>query len=205
MNKEEFLAALRERLAIFPDNEAEEYLSYYREMIEDHIDDGSSEEKVIETLGSPDDVLATILQEIAISELIKKKVRSKRKLKKWERILLIFGSPVWVPLAIALAATTFALIVSLYVILWSLIASLWAVEICLAAVGPGAAFAAILQLLLDANGYAAGILFACALVAAGLALILFFPCILATKGMGRLSGKMILGIKFLIIGKEKRT
>jgi len=204
VNKEDFLAALRERLAVFPDDEAEEYVNYYREMIEDHIDDGFPEKKVIEALGSVDDVCAVILQETAITELLKKKVKAKRKLKKWQQMLLIFTSPIWFPVAIALAATSAALVLTLYIVLWSLILSLWAVEISLAACGLGAALAAPLHLLPETNWYAAGILFAGALVAAGLALILFFPCILATKGMGKLSGKIWLGIKFLIIGKEKR-
>jgi uncharacterized membrane protein len=205
VNKTEFLASLRDRLEIFPENEAKEYLSYYREMIEDHIDDGFPEEKVIETLGSPDDAFAAILQEIGITEILKRRVKPKRKLKMWERVLLICGSPVWVPLAIALAATAFALIVSLYVILWCLIVTLWALEISLTAAALGATFAGVLQLLLNTNGYVAGTLFACTLISAGLALILFSPCIHATKGMARLSAKIWLGIKFLIIGKEKRT
>ena len=40
MNKEEFLSLLRERLSIFPPDEIEKHISYYSEMIDDHIDDG---------------------------------------------------------------------------------------------------------------------------------------------------------------------
>ena len=204
VNKEDFLAALRERLAVFPDDEAEEYVNYYREMIEDHIDDGFPEKKVIEALGSVDDICAMILQETAITELLKKRIKEKRKLKKWQRMLLIFTSPIWFPIAIALAATSAALVLTLYIVLWTLILSLCVVEISLAACGLGASCVALLLLLSEFNGFSAGILFSGALICAGLALILFSPCLLAIKGTGKLSKKIWLGIKFLIVGKERK-
>ncbi len=204
MKKEEFLAALRERLAVFPDHDAEEYVNYYREMIEDHMDDGFPEEKVVETFGSVDDVFAVILQETALTQLLKKKVKARKKLKKWQLILLICAFPVWFPLAVAFAATSAVLVLTLYIVLWTLILSLCVVEISLAACGLGATFTALFQILLESNGYVAGVLFAGALLCTGLTLILFHPCILAIKGTGKLSKRIWLGIKFLIIGKEKR-
>jgi uncharacterized membrane protein len=205
MNKEEFLAALRVRLAVFPEKEIEKHVNYYREMIEDHVEDGYPEEKVIETLGSVDRIVSVILEEVALSHLLKQKVRSqRRKLKKWERTLLICTSPVWVPVAIALAATAGALLLTLYILLWTLILVLWTLEIFLAACGLGTAFLGVLQLFVEFNGFVVGTFLAGALVCTGLTLLLFHPCILATKGMARLSRKIWLGIKFMIIGKEKR-
>ena len=81
MNKQQFLAALRERLSIFPDNEIEGYISYYSEMIDDHVEDGYTEQKVIETLGSVDGVMAVILEDVAITHLLKSKVTPKKKMK----------------------------------------------------------------------------------------------------------------------------
>ena len=206
MNKEEFLAALRERLAVFPDDEIEEYVSYYREMIEDHVDDGFPEEKVVETIGSVDDIFAVILQETALTELLKKKMKRKRKLKKWEIWVLCLGFPVWLPLAItafALAITAFVLIWTLYVVLWSLVVTLYAAELSFAVGAVGGAVSAIIHLTYSGTGFAAGVLFSGALVCAGLTLILFRPCILAAKGTAKLAKKIWLGIKFLIVRKDK--
>ena len=204
MKKEEFLAALRERLEVFPKDEAEGYLNYYREMIEDHVDDGFPEEKVIETLGSVDDIFAVILQETAITKLLKEKMKPKRKLKKWEILLLSVGAPVWVPLAIALAATALSLILTLYIVLWALTVSLCVVELSLAVGGLGAVFASLPQLVAGGNTLAAGVLFSAALVCIGLSLALFHPIILAIKGTVALTKQIWLGIKSLIVRKEKK-
>ena len=208
MNKEEFLMALRERLELFPRDEAEEYINYYREMIEDHIDDGFPEEKVIETLGSVDGVFAVILQETAITKLLREKMKPKRKLTPREIWILSLGFPIWLPLAITalvLAITAFVLIWTLYAVLWSLVISLFAVELAFAAGALGGAVISIPLLILYSNGFAAGVTFSGALVCAGLALILFRPCILSAKGSAKLARKICLGIKFLIVRKEKRT
>ncbi len=205
MKKDEFLAALRERLEVFPKDEAEGYLNYYREMIEDHVDDGFPEEKVIETLGSVDEIFAVILQETAITKLLKERVKPKRKLKTWEILLLSVGSPVWVPLAIALAVTALSLILALYIVLWTLTVSLCAVDLSLTVSGLGAVFASLLQPVAGGNTLAAGVLFSVALVCIGLSLVLFHPSILAIKGTVKLTKQIWLGIKSLIVRKEKRT
>jgi hypothetical protein len=85
-----------------------------------------------------------------------------------------------------------------------LIVTLWALEISLTAAALGATFSGVLQLISDANAGMAGMLFIGTLISAGLAMILFSPTVLATKGIARLSRKIWLGIKLLIIGKEKR-
>ncbi len=207
MTKDEFLSVLRERLAVFPEAEIEEYISYYREMIEDHVDDGYTEEQVVATLGTPDDVFAIILQETALTELLKKKMKRKRRLKKWEIWALSLGFPIWLPLAItalALAVTLFMLIWVLYVVLWALIISLYAVELSFAVGALGAAMCSIVFLIANGNSFAAGVGFSGALVCAGFMLILFRPCILAAKGTAKLVKKIGLGIKFLIVRKEKQ-
>ena len=208
MNKEEFLIALRERLEIFPQKEIEEYINYYREMIEDHVEDGFSEEQVVETLGSVEEVFAVILQETAITKLLREKMKPKRKLQPLEIWILCLGFPVWLPLAITalvLAITAFVLTWTLYAVLWSLVISLFAVELAFAVGALGGAAISIPLLISYGNGFAAGVIFSGALVCAGLALILFRPCILSTKGSAKLAKKIWLGIKFLIVRKEKRT
>ena len=199
MRKAEFLALLEKRISGLPVKDIEERLDFYGEMIDDHIEDGFPEEKVIETLGSVDDILKIILEEIALSSLIKQRIKPKRRLKPWELLLWIIFSPVWVPLAI----TALALVWSLYIVLWALVICMYAVELCFAicAVG-GLAISAVM--LFVPNAFAAGVLCSGGLVCAGLS-ILFFPlCLLTTKGTWKLAKKIVLLIKFLIIGKGNK-
>lgn len=64
MNKEQFLQAVRRRLAGLPDKDVEGALAYYREMIEDRMEDGLSEEEAVAALGSAEDIAAQILMEL---------------------------------------------------------------------------------------------------------------------------------------------
>lgn len=203
MNKEEFISELRQRLEVFPEAEAEEYINYYREMIEDRLEENADEEAVVADLGSVDDVFASILQETALTRLMKNKMKPKQKRKPWEITLWIVGFPLWFPLGIALAATCFSLLLTLYVLLWTLVLVLYAVELALAVCAVIGPIASVLHLV-EGNGYAGGALLAAGLVCAGSAMILFHPCLLAAVGMGRLSRRIWLGVKFLIVRKDKR-
>ena len=60
MNKYEFLAAVRERLDGLGKDDIDRSLDYYREMIDDRVEDGISEEKAIAALGSIDNIVADI-------------------------------------------------------------------------------------------------------------------------------------------------
>lgn len=51
MNKEQFLAAVRERLSALPRDDVEQSLDYYGEMIDDRVEDGMSEEQAVEAWG----------------------------------------------------------------------------------------------------------------------------------------------------------
>ena len=140
MTKLQFLLSLREKLKNLPNNEIEERLNFYSEMIEDRVEEGLSEEEAVLQIGSTDNIAAQIIGE---SSTKNKKDKDKRSLKVWELILIIIGSPVWLSLLIA----AFAVVLALYIVIWALIISLWAVFVSLVA----CAFA----------GIAAGILFMC--------------------------------------------
>ena len=121
---------------------------------------------------------------------------------RWKTLLLILGAPVWLPLIIAVAATAVSLIVAFYVTLFCLVISLFALEISLAASGLGAIFIALLNLTASSTPSLVCLLFAGALVCIGLSLLLFYPSVLAVKGVAKLVAKISLGIKSLIIRKE---
>lgn len=60
MNKYEFLAAVRERLDGLDKDDIDRSLDYYREMIEDRVEEGLSEDEAVAALGSIDSIVADI-------------------------------------------------------------------------------------------------------------------------------------------------
>ena len=112
MNKQEFLAQLRKKLSGAPQNEVEERLIFYGEMIDDRIEEGMSEEDAVGEIGDIDTIVSEVISSIPMSAIVKEKTKPKRKMKAWEIVLLILGSPIWLSLFIA----AFAIIISLYVV-----------------------------------------------------------------------------------------
>ena len=127
MYKEEFLTGLRNALAGLPQNEVNERIAFYGEMIDDHIEEGASESDAVAAIGSVEEIASQIIADIPITKIVKERIKPKRSLRAWEIILIILGFPLWFPLL----AAAFAVLLSLYIVLWSLIISLWAVEISL--------------------------------------------------------------------------
>ena len=101
MDKAQFLEELRGRLAGLPRSDLDERLQFYGEMIDDRMEDGLSETEAVAGIGSVDEVVAQIMEEIPLSKLVREKVKRSRGLKAWEIVLLVLGSPVWLPLGIA--------------------------------------------------------------------------------------------------------
>lgn len=57
MNKREFLAALSYKLKSYPQHEVEKTLDYFREIIEEKVEEGLSEEEAVLSLGSLDEMI----------------------------------------------------------------------------------------------------------------------------------------------------
>lgn len=196
MNKNEFLAALRERLTGLPEEDVNKSIDFYCEMIDDRVEDGMSEAEAVADLGSVEDIISQILTEVSLPKLVKEKVKTKRALKTWEIVLLILGAPLWIPLVAAVILTVLAI----YLSVWSVIISLYAVDLAVAICGLifiGLAVA----LLVDGQFAPCGILFGAGLVFLGLSILLFFGFNLVTKGILWLSKKALIGIKGWFIKK----
>lgn len=198
MKKREFLAALREKLSGLPQEDREERLSFYEEMIDDRMEDGLSEEDAVAEIGSVDHIAAQIMAEIPLTKLVREKVRRKRKLKAWEIVLLVLGSPLWLPLLLA----CFAVVLSVYLVLWAVTLSLWAVELFFAANVPVCLVGAVVSL--GAGNLArADCVAGIGLLYAGLSIFLFFGCARATKGSFYLTKKLLSGVKSRLMRKER--
>ena len=198
MNKQEFLIRLRKGLSGLPVEDIDERLTFYGEMIDDRMEDGVPEEAAVGELGPAEELVTQIIADIPLGKLVKEKITPKKKRKVWEIVLLVLGSPIWLPLLIA----AFAVILSLYIVLWSVIVSLWAAFASLVACGlafaaAGAYFAIVGNILTGIAMIGAGI------VCAGLSIFMFFGCRAATKGILRLTGKFAVRMKNCLIRKEE--
>ena len=176
MNKQEFINKLREKLSNLPQNDVEEHISFYSEMIEDRIEDGFSEDDAIKDLGSVDEVASQIIDRIPITHIVKEKIKPKRRMRGWEIALLAIGSPVW----FSLAASAFAVIISLYASLWAVVISFWA---AFASFGAGAVAGVVMGIGYITMGKVAGAfaLFGGAFACVGLFIFAFYGCRELTK------------------------
>lgn len=191
MNKEIFLSELKERLCGLPKDDIEERIAFYSEMINDRIEDGLSEEEAVAEMGDIDSVVKQIMAEIPLSTLVKEKVKPKRKLKVWEIVLLVLGSPVWLPVGISALAVIF----SLYVTVWSVVLCVYAVDVTFlgCTLGGLAGIAVYLK-----SGSFSGALFSAGIgiASAGLAILLFFASVWITKKIIQATNRLLVNIKY---------
>lgn len=197
MNKEYFLIELREKLFGLPQEDIEERIAFYNEMINDRMEDGLTEEEAIGEIGSVDLVVEQIMAETPFSTLVKERVKPKRKLKTWELVLLILGAPIWVPLVLAVLAV----LLSIYIVIWSVVICIYAVDLSFAA-GALSGLLGIVVYLKTSNLAGALFSFGTGVACAGLAILLFLTCVWFTKSIIKATGRLFLNIKFSLVGKE---
>lgn len=198
MSKQEFLAELRKGLAGLPQEDIEERLSFYSEMIDDRMEEGLSEAEAVRAIGPVSKVVSQILADTPIRKLVKEKVQPSRTLRAWEIVLLVLGSPIWLSLLIA----ALAIILSLYVVLWSVAISLWAAFGSVAGCAIGGIVAGIV-FAMSGNGLTGIAMLGAGIFCAGLSIFLFYASKAATKGTIILSKKICLGIKRYFVKKEE--
>lgn len=199
MNKREFFDSLKTRLSDLPENEINERINFYGEMIDDRIEEGYSEEEAVLAVGSADDVALQIRSDISSSRVENEKMKKegKKELRVWQIVLLIIGAPLWIPLVIAAVAV----ILALYAVLWSLIVSAWAVFGTFAGCLLGGVGSGII--LMCTNNLPIGLaMMSAGFVCGGLAIFAFFGCLAATKGSTRISKKFVIGIVNIFRKKE---
>lgn len=197
MNKQEFLVQLQKGLCGLPQDDIEERLTFYSEMIDDRIEEGLSEDEAVGKIGSVNAVVTQILAETPITKLVKEKVRPNRVRKAWEIALLVLGSPIWLSLMIA----AFAIIFAAYIVIWSVVVTLWAIEASIAVCSLGGVVSAVV-FAFQGNKLTGLAMLSAGICCAGLSIFLFFGCKAVTKGILLLTRKIALSIKSLFVGKE---
>ena len=184
MTKERFLNELRRRLKGLPREDIDSRIEFYSEMIDDRIEYGLTEEEAIDEIGSVDDVVAQIAKDTPFMHLVKEKVKPKRKISAVEIILLIVCFPFWFPLAVM--ACVFIAVA--YMLMWVGVIVTYAIE-------AGLIGTAIYGLIAIATTGFNPAFIGITMVALGLAIVMAFACIAATKGSFRLTKRVLLSIK----------
>ena len=167
MRKDEFLKRLNKALGSLGAKERARTVQYYREILEDRMEDGTPEEEAVAAVGPVEQIAADILAE--------QNAGGKQKRSGWSAALIALGSPLWLVLLVAVAAVLFAM----YMVAWAVIITLFS---CVAALGAGA-LAGVVALCLFWTAYPMTGLFllGAGLVCAGVGILLFFPVLSLSK------------------------
>lgn len=197
MDKESYLARLREALRGLPKADVEESLAYYTELIEDRMEDGLGEAEAVGQLPAPEDAAQEILLSQPLARIVAARVKPKRRLGVWEIVLLVLGSPVWLPLLLTFAV----LVLTAYLLVWVVALVLWTVDLS-AAVGAVGGLAGMLGGILQRNMYTELFAVGAALACAGLAILLFFAALWSTRACARLGKALLRSLKAQLIGRE---
>ena len=197
MTKQEFLKTLECNLSALSTNDLSEQLQFYAEIIDDKIEDGICEEDATAEIGNPVNIAKQILSEYPLIKIVKEKIKQNRRLKPFEIVLLVMGSPVWLPILISV----FAVFLSVYVSLWAIIISLWAVFASLLACVVGFVIAGVV-FAISSNAVSGIAVLSAAFVCAGVSIFFFFGCKVATKGFILLTKKFALWVKNIFSKKD---
>lgn len=199
MNKEQFLSAIAQRLAILPPEDVRESLDYYGEMIDDRVEEGLSEYEAVAAMGSVDEIVSRILESVPLPTVVRARTAPQGKRKPWEIVLLVLGAPLWIPLLIS-AATV---ILAVFIVLFAVGVSLWSVVLSFALGGVLCLLSLIPTSLVGLTVPQALLLIGGALVCAGLAILLFFAARWLDRVLLRAGRLVTLGIKKLFVGKGR--
>ena len=197
MSKQEFLECLRKGLSGLPQEDVEERVTFYSEMIDDRTEEGLLESEAVSAIGTVDAIITQILADTPLTKLVKERVKPNRILKVWEIVLLVLGSPIWLSLLIA----AFAIILAAYIVVWSVVITLWSIEASFVACSLGGIVSAVI-FTFQGNGLTGLAMLSAGVICAGLSIFMLYGCKAATKGVLLLTKKMALGIKSLFVGKE---
>ena len=169
MDKETFLKRLNKALGSLSAAERAKTVQYYREILEDRMEDGIPEAEAVAALGPVEQIAGEILAEQGGSPR-----------KSWGSAALIaLGSPLWLVLLAAVAAVLLAM----YASAWAVIVALFS---CVAALGTGALAGAFAMAVFVGSYPMTGLfLLGAGLVCAGLGILLFFPVLALSKWLVR--------------------
>lgn len=195
MNKTEYLAALEGALSGLPQEEIKKSLDFYTEILDDAVENGETEEAAVERLGSVEETAQKIINETPLAKLVKENVKKHH----WsgaQIALIVILSPFWLPVA----ASVFAVFVSLYISLWAVAAAMFASCAGLAAGGLALAAAAVFIAASDIPK--AMLSLGIGLICMGCSVFVFFASVIFSKIIIRLTAYTVRKIKNRFVRRE---
>ncbi len=136
MTEKEYLKKLKKKLSPLKGDDKNALLDFYKEMIEDKMESGLSEEQAVAELESPETVAERTLAEYGLQN------KPERKLSVLSVILIVIGSPLWLALGVAALGIGIAALCVVFALVVAMVA------VCLSlTLGGAAAFAAGIVLL----------------------------------------------------------
>ena len=201
MSRDAFIGELRHRMAGLPQQTVERTVEYYSELIADSVEDGMSEEEAVARLGSLEEIVANVVKDTPLSQIVQTRVQEKKAkgVSGWVILLLVLGAPVWLPLLIAALVVLFAL----FIALWAVVIALWAVVAAVILAALAAMVGGVIELVRMhlAQGL---VLLGGGLMCMGLCALAFLLMKLITVGTVKLCKWIWTGIKSLFVGKRKK-
>lgn len=125
MTTTEFLRILTREIDVLPAMEAQRAITYYRELIEDRIEDGMSESEAVASMEDISVIAQQILSEhedgLKNTKTITKECVEHSEI--WRKVLIICTSPLW----ISLLLTFILMVFSIYLLIWCMIFTIYAI------------------------------------------------------------------------------
>ena len=199
MSRDAFIGELRHKMAGLPQEAVDRTVEYYSELIADSVEDGLSEEEAVSRLGSIDEIVANVVRDTPLPQIIQNRMKEKKEkkgIRTWEIVLLILGAPLWIPLLIAVLAVVFAL----FVALWAVVISLWAAVMGVILAGFAAVVGGVVELI-RLHLPQGLVLLGGGLVCLGVCALLYLLLRLLTLGTVKLCKFIWTGIKSLFVGR----
>lgn len=127
MTKKEFLDELTKQLKGLPQSEIDKTITFYSEIIEDHMEEGATEEEAVEALESIEEIVKNATFKAPLTGLVKEKVKKSINFTGPVIALLILGSPLWISLLLALLSIVVGLLFAVGGVIFGLFVTVGAI------------------------------------------------------------------------------
>ena len=201
MNKQDFLAQLRERLLWMQSEELEKTVNFYSEMIDDRIEEGESEEEAVAALGSIDEIIDRTYKGVSLDDNTSASTASaseaqpkKFKIETWHIVVAAVTFPIWFPILMSVIGVLIGVVATLFSVGVSLIAVIISLF--------GASLVGTLKFLVEGNGVQGMFMLGGFLISIGLGILLFFAGMGIIKAAVKLIKKTFNWVKNLFKRKE---
>lgn len=144
MSEKEYLKKLKRRLSPLKKNDRDSLLDFYKEMIEDKMENGKTEYEAVSELEPVETVAERTLDEYGINRN-DPKVKLKTRLSPLAIVLIIVGSPLWIGLAAGAVGAAVGLLCGALAVVVSVVVAC----VCLTLCGPIVFVSGIVRLFTD--------------------------------------------------------